>query len=180
MAEKLVFIKVKNNISLSGGNPVYLSSHLKRHFGCFQILTIMNKNAYEHPCASFCVGICFQFLLVTTKMDSIVRVWVILWETPHCVPKWLYHFVASKQCLRISIAPYPYQHLVLSLSWIWATGHLIQRPDSLEKNPDTGKNWGQKEKGTAEDQIDSITHSVDLNKLREIMKGRRAWDAKVH
>jgi len=31
--------------------------------------------------------------------------------------------------------------------------HLMQRADSLEKNPDAGKDWGQKEKGVTEDEI---------------------------
>ena len=32
-------------------------------------------------------------------------------------------------------------------------GHLMQRIDSLEKDPDAGKDWGQEEKGTAEDEM---------------------------
>ena len=31
-------------------------------------------------------------------------------------------------------------------------GHLMQRADSLEKNPDAGKDWGQ-EKGMTEDKM---------------------------
>ena len=32
-------------------------------------------------------------------------------------------------------------------------GHLMQRADSLEKTPDAGRDWGQKEKGTTEDEM---------------------------
>ena len=32
-------------------------------------------------------------------------------------------------------------------------GHLMQRPNSLEKNADSWKEWKQKEKGAAEDEM---------------------------
>ena len=32
-------------------------------------------------------------------------------------------------------------------------GHLMQRADSLEKNSDAGRDWGQEEKGTTEDEM---------------------------
>ena len=32
-------------------------------------------------------------------------------------------------------------------------GHLMQRADSLEKNPDAGKDWRQKEERGAEDEM---------------------------
>ena len=32
-------------------------------------------------------------------------------------------------------------------------GHLIRRVDSLEKDSDTGRDWGQEEKGTREDEM---------------------------
>ena len=50
------------------------------------------------------------------------------------------------------------------------------------KDPDVGKDWRQKEKGEAEDEIDSITDSMDVNlsKLWEIVKDRGAWWSAVH
>ena len=32
-------------------------------------------------------------------------------------------------------------------------GHLMQRFDSLEKDPDAGRDWGQEEKGMTEDEM---------------------------
>ena len=32
-------------------------------------------------------------------------------------------------------------------------GHLLQRANSLEKDPDAGKDWRQEEKGVAEDEM---------------------------
>ena len=43
-------------------------------------------------------------------------------------------------------------------------GHLIWRADLLEKDPDAGKDWRQKEKGAAVDEmLDRFIDSVDLN-----------------
>ena len=52
----------------------------------------------------------------------------------------------------------------------------------IGKDLDAGKDGTQKEKGVAEDEIDSITDSIDMNlsKLWEIVKDRGAWCAAVH
>ena len=55
----------------------------------------------------------------------------------------------------------------------------------IGKDSDAGKDWGQKEKGTAEQRmkwLDSITNTMDMNlsKLREIVKDREAWRGVVH
>ena len=52
----------------------------------------------------------------------------------------------------------------------------------IGKDPDAGKDRRQKEKGAAEDEIDSIPDSMDLSlsKLRETVKDREAWHAAVH
>ena len=39
-------------------------------------------------------------------------------------------------------------------------GHLMQRVDSLEKT-DAGRDWGQEEKGTTEDEMDGRHHRVN-------------------
>ena len=46
----------------------------------------------------------------------------------------------------------------------------------LGKDPDAGKDWSQKEKGAARKSwLDSITNSMNLCKLQETVKDRKAW-----
>ena len=40
-------------------------------------------------------------------------------------------------------------------------GHLMWRVDSLEKNSDAGRDWGQEEKGTTEDEMAGWHHWLD-------------------
>ena len=39
--------------------------------------------------------------------------------------------------------------------------HLMRRVDSLEKNPDVGRDWGQEEKGMTEDEMAGWHHQLD-------------------
>ena len=53
----------------------------------------------------------------------------------------------------------------------------------IEKDLDAGKDWGQEEKETIENEILSgVTNSVDMNlgKHRESVMDREAWRAAVH
>ena len=61
--------------------------------------------------------------------------------------------------------------------------HLMWRADSLEKDRDAGKDWRQKEKRVAEDEmLDSIPDAMDmsLSKLQQMVKDREAWCTTVH
>ena len=42
-------------------------------------------------------------------------------------------------------------------------GHFMRRVDSLEKNPDAGRDWGQEEKAMTEDEMAGWHHRLDAH-----------------
>ena len=57
--------------------------------------------------------------------------------------------------------------------------HLMRRVESLEKT-DAGRDWGQEEKGTTEDEMAGWHHrlmDMGLGRLQELVMDREAWRA---
>ena len=51
----------------------------------------------------------------------------------------------------------------------------------IGKDSDAGRDWGQEEKGTTEDEMAGWHHSMDVNlsELQELVMDRKAWHAVI-
>ena len=61
-------------------------------------------------------------------------------------------------------------------------GHLMRRIDSLEES-DAGRDWGQEEKGTTENETAGWHHRLNGHEFGltpELVMDREAWRAAIH
>ena len=89
----------------------------------------------------------------------------------------------SNQSILKEVSPeYALKRLMLKLK-LHFFGHLMWRTDSLEKDPDPGKDWRQEEKGTTEDKMVGWHHWLDGYEFEQALGvgvDREAWRAVVH
>ena len=71
----------------------------------------------------------------------------------------------SNQSILKEMGPgYSLEGLMLKLK-LQYFGHLMRRVDSLEKTLMLGRDWGQEEKGTTEDEIAGWHHRLDAHEF---------------
>ena len=100
-------------------HSVFIHSPTERHFNCFQVWTIMNKEALNthflcgHKCSTHLGKYHGARLLTHT-----IRVWLVFIRNCQDVFQSGCTILHSHyQWMRVPIAPHSYQHLELSLPW---------------------------------------------------------------
>ena len=67
---------------------------------------------------------------------------------------------SNQSILKKISVEYSLEGLMLKLK-LQCFGHLMQRVDSLGKDPDAGRDWGQEEKGMTEDEMAGWHHRLN-------------------
>ena len=67
---------------------------------------------------------------------------------------------SNQSILKEISSGYSLEGMMLKLKLLYF-GHLMQRVDSLEKTLMAGRDWGQEEKGTTEDEMAGWHHRLD-------------------
>ena len=76
----------------------------------------------------------------------------------------------TNQSIQKEISPeYSLEGLMLKLKLQYFE-HLMWRTDSLEKNPDVGKDWRQKQEGTTEDDMVGWHHQLSGHKFEQALQ----------
>ena len=87
---------------------------------------------------------------------------------------------SNQSILREINSEHSLEELMLKLQYL---DHMMWRADLIRKDPDAGRDWGQEENGQRRMRwLHGITDLMDMNlsKLREIAKDRKALHAVVH
>ena len=83
---------------------------------------------------------------------------------------------SNQSILKETNPEYSLEGLILKLK-LQYFGHLMWRADSLEKDPDAGKDWGQ-EKGTTEDKMAGWHHWLNGHEF-ELTLGGSEWQGSL-
>ena len=128
--------------------------------------------------------------------SSHVRIWELDYKESWAPRNWCFWTVVLEKTLESPLDCKDIQpvHPKGNQFWILTEGlmlklklqyfcHLMWRTDSLEKNPDAGKDWRQEEKGTTEDEMVGWHHwlnGLEFHQASGVDDGQGAWCATVH